>query len=69
MTGREDIVTDLINALPGSSSVNTVLYATIEEAMFSMSFAPSKSRNGVLCDQWLGYATVLAIKLCFLCGP
>jgi hypothetical protein len=39
------------------------------EVVFSMSFAPSNSRNGVLCDQLLGYATVLTIELCFLCGP
>jgi hypothetical protein len=26
----DDIVTDFINALPGSSSVNTVHYATVE---------------------------------------
>jgi hypothetical protein len=52
-------VTDLINALPDSSSVNTVHYATIEEAVFSMSPAPSNSRNRVFCDQILGYATVL----------
>jgi hypothetical protein len=30
------IVTDLINALPGNSSVNTVQHATIEEALFSV---------------------------------
>jgi hypothetical protein len=30
------IVTDLINALPGNSSVNTVQHATIAEAMFSV---------------------------------
>jgi hypothetical protein len=29
-------VTDLINALPGNSSVNTVQHATIEEAVFSV---------------------------------
>jgi hypothetical protein len=29
------IVTDLINALPGNSSVNTVQHATVEEALFS----------------------------------
>jgi hypothetical protein len=27
-------VTDLVNALPGNSSVNTVQHATIEEAVF-----------------------------------
>jgi hypothetical protein len=30
------IVTDLINALPGNSSVNTVQHATTEEAVFSV---------------------------------
>jgi hypothetical protein len=30
------IVTDLIKALPGNSSVNTDQYATIEEAVFSV---------------------------------
>jgi hypothetical protein len=29
-------VTDLVNALPGNSSINTVQYATIEEAVFSV---------------------------------
>jgi hypothetical protein len=31
-----DIVTDLINALPGNSSVNTAQHETIEEAVFSV---------------------------------
>jgi hypothetical protein len=31
-----DIVTDLVNALPDSSSVNTVQHTTIEEAVFSV---------------------------------
>jgi hypothetical protein len=30
------VVNDLINALPGNSSVNTVQHATIEEAVFSV---------------------------------
>jgi hypothetical protein len=30
------IVMDLINALPGNSSVNTVQHATIKEAVFSV---------------------------------
>jgi hypothetical protein len=62
-------VTNLINVLSGSSSVNTVHYATIEEAVLSMSAATSNSRKDVLCDQLLGYATVLTIELRFLCGP
>jgi hypothetical protein len=37
------IVTDLINALPGNSSVNTVQHATIEEAAFSVSAVTSRS--------------------------
>jgi hypothetical protein len=35
------IVTDLINALLGNSSVNTVQHATIVEVVFSMSSAPT----------------------------
>jgi hypothetical protein len=31
---------NLIRALPGNSSVNTVQHATIDEAVFSMSSAP-----------------------------
>jgi hypothetical protein len=31
-----NIVTDLINALPGNSSVNTVQHATVEDAVFSV---------------------------------
>jgi hypothetical protein len=57
------IVTDLINALPGNSYVNTVKQAAIDEAVFSMLSAASNSRNGVLCNQLLGYATVLTIEL------
>jgi hypothetical protein len=33
---EEHILTELINALPGNSSINTVQYATIEEAVFSV---------------------------------
>jgi hypothetical protein len=32
----DNTVMDLINALPGNSSVNTVQHATIEEAVFSV---------------------------------
>jgi hypothetical protein len=32
-----DIVTDLINALPGDSSVSTFQHAAIEEVVFPMS--------------------------------
>jgi hypothetical protein len=33
---RKNIVMDLINALPGNSTVNTVQHATTEEAVFSV---------------------------------
>jgi hypothetical protein len=33
---KYNIVKDLINALPGNSSVNTVQHVTIEEAAFSV---------------------------------
>jgi hypothetical protein len=58
-----NIGTDLINALPGNSSVNTVQHATIDEAVFYVVFSLSNSRNGVLCNQLLGYPTVLKIEL------
>jgi hypothetical protein len=45
---RVDVVTDLINALPGNSSVNTVKHATIDEDVFSMLSAP---RSSLLTDQ------------------
>jgi hypothetical protein len=37
---KKYIVTDLMNALPGNSSVNKVQHATIDEAVFSMSVSP-----------------------------
>jgi hypothetical protein len=33
---RQHNVTDLINALPGKSSVNTIQHATIEDAVISV---------------------------------
>jgi hypothetical protein len=41
--GRKILLTDLINALPANSSVNTVQHATIEEAVFSVSAVTSRS--------------------------
>jgi hypothetical protein len=38
------IVTDLINALPGNSPVNTVQHATIEKAVFSVSAVTSQQQ-------------------------
>jgi hypothetical protein len=40
---KDDIVTDLINALPGDSSVNMIQHATIEEAVFAVSAVTSRS--------------------------
>jgi hypothetical protein len=34
------IVTDLMNDVPGNSSVNTVRHTTLDEAVFSMYSAP-----------------------------
>jgi hypothetical protein len=42
------IVMDLINAVPGNSSVNTVQHATLDEAVFSVSSAP---RPVLITDQ------------------
>jgi hypothetical protein len=47
------IVTDLMNALPGNSSVNTVQHAAIDEVVFSMSFASSSDGTTGLCDPFL----------------
>jgi hypothetical protein len=52
------LLTDLINALPGNSSVNTVQHATIYEAVFSMSSAPSNSRITGLCNPFLGHGSI-----------
>jgi hypothetical protein len=47
------IVTDLINTLPGNSSVNTVQHATIEEAVFSVDSTDAPinwlDRDHVIC--------------------
>jgi hypothetical protein len=47
------IVTDLINALPGNRSLNTVQHATIEEAVFSVSSVTSRSG---------GYGHVICVR-------
>jgi hypothetical protein len=54
----EHIVTDLINALPGNSSANTVQHAMIDEAVFSMSSAPSRGGTMALCNPFLGNGSV-----------
>jgi hypothetical protein len=55
-------ITDLINALPGNSYVNTVQHATIDEAVFSML---SSSRPMLITDQW---TRSLTRDTCFLCS-
>jgi hypothetical protein len=54
----ENIVTDLINALSGSSSVNTVQHAVIDEVVFSMSSAPSSGGKTGLLHPLLGNGSV-----------
>jgi hypothetical protein len=46
-------VTDLINALPGNSALNTAQHAAIDEAVFSMSSAPSSGGTTGLCNPFL----------------
>jgi hypothetical protein len=53
-----NIVTDLINALPGNRSVNTVQHATIDEAVFPMSSAPSSGGTTGLCNPFLSNVSV-----------
>jgi hypothetical protein len=45
---EDNIVTDLINALPGNSSVNTAQHATTDETVFSMS---SVSNSVLITDR------------------
>jgi hypothetical protein len=45
------IVTDVINALPGNSSVNTVQHATIDEAVFYVVRATPSAANGQINSQ------------------
>jgi hypothetical protein len=40
----------------------------IGETVFSVSSEPSNNRNWVLCDQLLGYTTVLRIELFSVCS-
>jgi hypothetical protein len=51
-------VTDLINALPGNSSVNTVQHATTDEAVFSISSAQSSGGTTALCKPFLSNGSV-----------
>jgi hypothetical protein len=54
------IVMDLISALPGNSSGNTVQHATIEEAVFSVSMV--MSRSGGWWSMTYVYCSFLAYK-------
>jgi hypothetical protein len=65
------IVTDLMNALPGNSSVNMVQHATIDEAVFSMSSVPSSGGTMALCNPFLSNGlvnTFLHIGPCYESG-
>jgi hypothetical protein len=42
------IVTDLINVLPGNSSVNTVQHATVDEAVLYVVREEQRWNNGVM---------------------
>jgi hypothetical protein len=65
--GIDYIVTDLINALPDNSSVNTVQQATIDEAVLFMSSAPNSGGTTVLCNPFLSNGSVNAFPPILLC--
>jgi hypothetical protein len=48
---KKYIVTHLINALPGNSSVNTVQHATVDEAVFCIVRATPSAANGPMNSQ------------------
>jgi hypothetical protein len=76
-------VTDLINALPDNSSVNTVQHATIDQTVFPMSSALSSGGSTGLCNPFLSNGSVNTLQCwqwrhttvdgdhvtCSLCGP
>jgi hypothetical protein len=47
-----NIITVLMSALPGNSSVNMVQQATIDEAVFSMSSVQSSGGETGLCNRF-----------------
>jgi hypothetical protein len=57
------IVTDLINSLPGNIPVNTAQHATIGEAVFSMSSAPSSGGTTGLCNPFLSSGSVTHFRV------
>jgi hypothetical protein len=58
---KEHNLTDLMNALPGNSSVNTAQHATIEEAMFYVSAVTSQ------CGGY-GHVTCVSCDACPFLG-
>jgi hypothetical protein len=52
------IITDLINALPINSSLNTVQHTAINEALFPMSIAQSSGKTTGLCNPFLTSGSV-----------
>jgi hypothetical protein len=66
-----NVVTDLINTLPGNSSVNVVQHATIDEVVFSMSSTLSSGGITGLCNPFLSNGSVNTfphIGLCYESG-
>jgi hypothetical protein len=64
-------VRDLINILPGNSSVNMVQNATTDEAVFSMLSTPSSCGTTGLCNPFLSNGlvnTFLRIGPCYESG-
>jgi hypothetical protein len=60
---KYNIVTNSINALPGSSSVKTVQRVKIDETVFSMSFGPSSGETTRLCNLFLRNGSVNTLPL------
>jgi hypothetical protein len=56
------LLTDLINVLPGNSSVNTVQHAAIDEVVFSMSSAPNSGGTTGFCNLFLSNGSVNTFK-------
>jgi hypothetical protein len=52
------IVTDLINVLPGNSSVNTAQHAAVEETVFSVSAVTSRIGGWWLCPVMISILAV-----------
>jgi hypothetical protein len=63
-----DTVTELINALPGNSSVNMVQHATIDGAVFCVIRAQQRWKNGVMQPASMKAVTSSTIETVFSVG-